>query len=116
MMSCCNYFSMIIFFFKFTAAKENHVEENADTARKLLKMQQMPKKENHLPPSRQVMTTPNQDYHEQTEGSLPGTVCMFILGSVSYSIRFVISVSFQKQQDPLFFVLVKLSISKKPVS
>lgn len=74
MMSCCNYISMIIFFFKFTAAKENHAEENADTARKLLKMQQMSKKENHLPPSRQVMTSPKQDYHEQTEGSFPGTV------------------------------------------
>lgn len=55
------------------SAKENHVEENADTARKLLKMQQMPKKENHLPPSRQVMTSPKQDYHEQTEGSFPET-------------------------------------------
>lgn len=78
MISYCNYISMIVFsFFKFTAAKENHVEENAETTISLLQMQQTlrEKKENPLPPPRQVMTTQTQDYHEQTKGFLPSTVC-----------------------------------------
>lgn len=72
MISYCNYISMIVFsFFKFTAAKENHVEENAETTNSLLQMQQTLKEKKENP----LMTTQTQDYHEQTKGSLPSTVC-----------------------------------------
>lgn len=47
------------------SAKENHVEENAETTNSLLQMQQTLKEKKENP----LMTTQTQDYHEQTKAT-----------------------------------------------